>query len=84
MQCNGTSFHKFSKSSDWKKTLILEKSAESDFPFLRSIYWGLVNLLTLKKIRFASFTNFWKIVCFVSLLSGLSLVKILLPKYIPI
>ena len=60
MQCNGTSFHKFSKSSNCKKTLILEKSAESDFPILRSIYWGLLNVQILKIIRSAYFTNFWK------------------------
>ena len=41
--------------------------------------WGLLNVLILKKIRFAYFTNFRKIVCFPSLLSGLSLLKVLLP-----
>ena len=56
-----------------------KKSVELDFLSLRRMIWGLLNVLILKKIWFAYFTNFWKIVCFLSLLSSLSLLKVLLP-----
>ena len=56
-----------------------KENVELDFLSLRRMIWGLLNVLILKKIWFAYFTNFWKIVCFPSLLSGLSLLKVLLP-----
>ena len=61
-----------------------KENVELDFLSLRRMIWGLLNVLILKKIWFAYFTNFWKIVCFPSLLSGLSLLKVLLPEHIRI
>ena len=60
-----------------------KENVELDFLSLRRMIWGLLNVLILKKIWFAYFTNFWKIVCFPSLLSGLSLLKVLLPEINP-